>query len=295
MSSLRSTALELGLLLQTNKIDYLSMTACENHHPDVEKALSYIKEYLEGNGKWKLNVDSNKYLRRIQVLIMSPYIINQSSFGLCVNVSFLITLIYHNPMAFAEFSVQLLRDGKGCIGSKLIMPDLEFRNYDFGKIFQNLNKKNNRTYPEADLIIQGAIQDYDNQYLDFDFTEGYLADESEGSQSFIKLPEWFNQTKLFKTAKYVDIDLAKVSQQFETVIKENKYVILRHYSNGNVKNIINKNSDSGRHACIISPNIPTEVKDDKLCFTVLSWGEAIDIEITGTKFSEAVMGYILVK
>jgi hypothetical protein len=71
--------------------------------------------------QWKF--DSFKFLRSLLRLLDNPNAIFQSCFGLCGQVAFLRSWAYRDPVAVAQFAIDLYMNGSGKIGDFTVSPD----------------------------------------------------------------------------------------------------------------------------------------------------------------------------
>lgn len=216
--------------------------------------------------------------------VSNPNIINQQNAGLCGPVSFLYSLAFDSPAAYAKFGIDLYEKGEAKIGRATIKPSSACRHY----------------FPpppmsHGEWLTAGSLRDSENFFFDYDSVG------ASGSSSNDEMARWFER------AGYTDVhydDNVVTSRDAGDINLVNRYyntgyrVLLRINSKLLYKDTQADSSHRGNHFVILRS--PITVIGQTVSLTVYTWGGRRNIPAQGTQLSpggflEHWYGYVAAK
>jgi hypothetical protein len=218
--------------------------------------------------------------------VSNPNIINQKNTTLCGPVSFLYSLAFDSPAAYAKFGIDLYEKGKARIGRIEIEPSSDCRSY----------------FPlppisHGEWLTAGSLRDSENFFFDYDSVE------ASGSSSNDEMARWFER------AGYTDVqyeDNIVMSRGAGDISLVNKYynagyrVLLRINSKLLYKESQADSSHRGNHFVVLRSPISV-FGQTAVRLTVYTWGTGQrNIPAEGTQLSpggflEHWYGYVAAK
>jgi hypothetical protein len=131
-------------------IDYLIFAVrSENKARSPERclALSKVLSYNETLGKVCFSgVDPSVFAFQLALRIREPSLLNQKSLGVCGAASLMTSFAKHNPAAFADYAISLMRQGRASFHGMTITPGSQI-------IAGQYSEK----MAEADLVTMGSL------------------------------------------------------------------------------------------------------------------------------------------
>lgn len=255
----------------------------------------YISKYFK--------IDVQTYMLRVESLLFEPQILNQGSYGICGATANLFAIIKYRPSAFANFAIQLYKEGKGNIGDNLIVPGTNFYTYDFVDIVNKLIAEGNNNNNPTDLILIGAVEDATNTFADFDVDD--QNDLFTGQIFTSTSKSFFEKTDLFGNV-FIENPSVNIVPRINNLLTDH-FILLD----------INTKPESffepgflftpgvGKHMCVMEgtpieledPTIAIEDQDDntKIIVRVFTWGGYKKITTTKGDFYSAVKKIVAVK
>ena len=131
-------------------IDYLIFAIraeAKARSPERCLALSNVLSYNETPGKVCFSgVDPSVFAFQLALRIREPSLLNQKSLGVCGAASLMTSFAKHNPAAFADYAISLMRQGKATFHGMTITPGSQI-------IAGQYSEK----MAEADLVTMGSL------------------------------------------------------------------------------------------------------------------------------------------
>jgi hypothetical protein len=252
-------------------------------------AAEILCEFLERGGPQRFSrLDRNRVGIDLLLRVANPNIIDQQNAGLCGPVSFLYSLAFDSPGAYASYGIDLFERGKAKIGKIEVEPSSDCRSY----------------FPQPPMsqgewLTAGSLRDSENFLLDYD---GVDRDWVSDSTTNNEVAQWFSK------AGYTDVrsdDNALSSRGSSDIdLMNNLYndgyrIVLR--INSKLLNAEKQNDSSWRGNHFVVLRSPITVTGQEVKLTVYSWGwgqrniPAPNTKMTPGGFREHWYGYVAAK
>jgi hypothetical protein len=147
-------------------------------------ALAMVSQFSMRSGASafpNLNVQRPVFAIQLSQRISAPEKINQGASSLCGPADFLYVLAVKNPMAFAQYAIDLYEKGSAWIGKLRVKPGGDCRDYRPQGIV------------DVDWVILASLRDSSNHLLDYQDT----GDEVAGITMPSGIAEWFDRSGYF--------------------------------------------------------------------------------------------------
>jgi hypothetical protein len=154
-------------------------------------------------GKWHPSLDRNRVADRLLELIDNPDSLHQASNGLCGEAAFFNVWLWEDPLAVANFGMQLFNSGAAAIGTDWVRPGHSLignspLKQDFSKILSQVQKEHNNLPANwgAEWMMMSALRDANNYIISYD---GTPSDHWGDGSSDRELARWLRASGLFRS------------------------------------------------------------------------------------------------
>jgi hypothetical protein len=131
---------------------------------DIATALAKVNAFETSSPQtvaWKL--DRAATVQRIRTLVQHPDRLHQARLNVCGPAAFFRVWFARDPVAAAEFSCNLLRDGSATVGSLTVAPKAMLKAQDYAAIRAASEAAQPHSMPEtADWMLLSALRDSEN-------------------------------------------------------------------------------------------------------------------------------------
>lgn len=196
------------------KTSPMSATAKLSRPDAVKRAEEMLKRFGASTqrGKWHPTLDRTKVAERLAELVKNPEGIYQGALGLCGEAAFFHVWLNEDPLAVAQYAMQLYNGGAaGIRGEDWVVPRDTLKNQDFSKIIPMvftpavLNDqpqwKQNEPKWGADWMMMSALRDANNWVIDY---EGTPSDDWGEGSSNGEMRRWLSATGLYRSVSHDD-------------------------------------------------------------------------------------------
>jgi hypothetical protein len=142
-------------------------------------------------------IDRKLMYDRLKSLIDDPNLVKQDGLGLCGPAAFLTLWLKRDPLAVAEFAVELYETGKSSINEYLVEPDKDSL---ISEDYNALKNTNVDFTPEADWMIMGSLRDTENLWLDYNGKPDNV-DSLAGITLPSALANWLEATNIYSVTR----------------------------------------------------------------------------------------------
>lgn len=217
--------------------------------------------------------------------VSNPNIINQQNAGLCGPVSFLYSLAFDSPAAYAKFGIDLYERGEAKIGRATIKPSSDCRHY-----------LPPPPMTHGEWLTAGSLRDSENFFFDYDSVG------ASGGTSNSEVARWFERAGYTHVHHEDNIVMSRDAGEINRIntYYDKGYRILLRINSKLLKK--DKQADSsyrGNHFVVLRS--PITVTGQTVRFTVYTWGMGQwNIPAQGTQLSpggflEHWYGYVAAK
>ncbi|MDW6025198.1 hypothetical protein SAZ10_25900 [Mesorhizobium sp. BAC0120] len=252
-------------------------------------AAEILCDFLERNGPQRFpKLDRNRVGIDLLLRVANPNIINQQNAGLCGPVSFLYSLAFDSPAAYARYGIDLFENGKAKIGRIEVEPGSDCRNY-----------APQPPMSHGEWLTAGSLRDSENFLLDYDGVDrNWFSDGATNSE----VARWFSKAgytdvraedNMFSSRGASDIDL------INKLYNDGYRIMLRINSKLLKPKQQADSSWKGNHFVILRSPIAVTGQEVRLTVYTWGWGQW-DIPAPNTKMSPAGFrehwyGYVVAK
>jgi hypothetical protein len=158
----------------------------------ITDALNAIDQFKSNSNTSPWKLDRLTIVERLKELVHEPFLINQGSINVCGPAATFVLWCQQDPLAFAQYSINLFETGKSSIGSISVTPgsDLVNQNYDAVKPRMKI------LCPQAEWMGMSALRDSSNAVLDF---EGTPEEDVSGITSPGEITDWLNALGIYSS------------------------------------------------------------------------------------------------
>ena len=267
---------------------------------DTEEALRLIDDFQErdDDSPWR-SLDRTEVAQRLIELIVEPELVHQGQLNLCGPAAFYSQWGKRDPVAFANFAIELFESGQGKIGTLAITPSANLLEKSYSEM--QIKMGGNIT-PQADWYLLGALRNSEDLFWQGTFT-GDPDEELSALTRPDELASWFTATGLYES---VDcranwMILAGILHAQRLLFIDGSDVTMLLHSNmiaAAQGEPLDKNwlrQQFPNHFVVMRTPVVLDTLNQQVSFTLWSWGKITQITVSQQVFIDNYYGMVIAK
>jgi hypothetical protein len=252
-------------------------------------AVQILCDFLERIGPQRFpKLDRDRVGIDLLLRVANPNIINQRNAGLCGPVSFLYSIAFDSPAAYAKFGIDLFEKGSAKIGRIEVEPGSDCRNYSPPPPLSH-----------GEWVTAGSLRDSENFLLDYDGVDrDWLSEGTSNGEA----ARWFSKAGYTDVRAEDNLVRSRGSSDISLINKlysEGYRILLR--INSKLLRAKEQADSSWRGNHFVVLRSPITVTGDEVKLTVYTWGwgqwniPAPNTKMSPAGFREHWYGYVAAK
>jgi len=158
----------------------------------IPDAIQVIEQFEQRNGTspWKLT--RGEVASGLKELVQNPTLVNQGNLNLCGPAATFVLWSRRDPLAFAQYGIELFEQGESRIGNISVKPGSDLLNQDYSAVRSRMKP----VCPQAEWMMMSALRDSENTALDF---EGTPEEDAEGITTPGEIAKWLIATGCYSS------------------------------------------------------------------------------------------------
>jgi hypothetical protein len=253
-------------------------------------AVEILCDFIERIGPQRFpKLDRDRVGIDLLLRVANPNIINQGNAGLCGPVSFLSSLAFDSPAAYAKFGIDLFEKGKAKIGRIEVEPSSDCRNY-----------LPQTPVSQGEWLTAGSLRDSENFLLDYDGVDrNWFSDQTTTSE----VARWFSKAGYTDVRAEDNMVMSRASSDIDLInrLYNEGYRIMLRINSKLLKGKEEQADTSYRGNHFVILRSPITVTGQEVKLTVYTWGwgrwniPAPNTKMSPGGFLEHWYGYVAAK
>jgi hypothetical protein len=258
----------------------------------ISDAIFAIDDFGNHSGGTPWSLDRAPVASRLKELVQSPMVINQGNLNLCGPAATFVLWANRDPLAFAEYCINLFERGQSNIGPLTIKPGSDLLNQSYSAVELRMKVKCH----QAEWMAMSALRDSSNLVLDF---EGTPEEDVSGITTPGEITDWLIATGCYQSVlnegNFVlrpGIEHAEKLQPGpgqDVIVLINALMITASGEFDSLFDVIA--SRFPNHFIVLDS--PVEVTNNTVTFTYWTWGVQKELEIDKSVFEENYFGAVI--
>lgn len=263
----------------------------------VAAALQLVSAFRSGTGASPWRLSRTEVADRLAQIIQDPNLVNQGQLNLCGPAAFFRLWLARDPVAAAQYAIELYERGRSAIGSFEVAPDDDLVKQDYNALRGRMNP----VCPPADWMMLGALRDASNWFWDF---EGTPDETVAAATTPAEVAEWLAATALYSRVRDEgnwgmtrSLDHAKglnPGPRRDVAMLINAHLLSQAALVSGVKKSDEIIGRMFPNHFIVLTSAVVEVPGDKVAFSYWTWGDPVSrVEVAKNVFQANYYGAVI--